>query len=295
MLSAFLLIITTSMTVVQNVLKKYYNGRTGNKGPMTFCWISAIFAIIAFALSAKHPMQFDSSLVPYSIGFAVAYTVALVFSQYALQTGSLAITSLILSYSLLVPTFYGILFLNEVPGWSFWVGIILLVISIFLMNYSSESGKENVKKEKVSVKWIVFVILAFIGNGMCSTAQTIQLNAFKDFEYPMNSEFMILALVISSVSMFIISLFSEKKDVVISVKHGWYFAVLCGAFNGLTNLLVMLMQKMGLPVSILFPCVSGGGMIITYVVSRMLFKEKMTRAQTIGFFVSVASVVFLNL
>jgi multidrug transporter EmrE-like cation transporter len=55
------------------------------------------------------------------------------------------------------------------------------------------------------------------------------------------------------------------------------------------------MQEMGLPVSILFPCVSGGGMIITYVVSRVLFKEKMTRAQTVGFFVSVASVVFLNL
>ena len=44
-----------------------------------------------------------------------------------------------------------------------------------------------------------------------------------------------------------------------------------------------------------FEGVSGGGMVLTFIFSITLFKEKMTKAQTAGFFVGVASIVLLNL
>ena len=295
MASAILLIVITISTVLQNIFKKQYNGKTKNTGAITFCFISAFCAIPVFIATANHPMIFSSELIPHSIAFAVSYAVALVFSIYALQYGSLAITSLILAYSLLIPTLNGIIFFHEEPKWSFWGGIILLMISIFLINYKNEKDTESANN-KFSFKWIIFVALAFIGNGMCSTTQSIQIKAFSHLEYTMTSEYMILALIISTVVMVIVSLFSERNEIIPATKKGWFFAVLCGVINGLTNYMVIAIQKLNeLPVSVIFPCISGGGMILTFIVSLTLFKEKMTKAQTVGFFVGVASVVLLNL
>jgi multidrug transporter EmrE-like cation transporter len=64
--------------------------------------------------------------------------------------------------------------------------------------------------------------------------------------------------------------------------------------NGMVNLFVMLLSgKMAL--SLMFPLISSGGIIITFFVSTLFYKEKFTKAQLIGFIAGVASVVFLNI
>lgn len=289
--TAYLLIVIFGCTV-QNVLRMKYNEKTANRGVYTFCWISALVAMVVFAFTIKQPATFDVALIPHSVGFAVSYIVASVFLVLALQEGSLAITSLIISYSLIIPTFYGLIFLKDEPSVCFWIGLVLLFVSIFLINYKSEGEAHS----RFTLKWLLYVVPAFVGNGMCSVTQSVQVNAFKNSPNPMSSEFMVIALIITTVVMLLFSLFGEKKDFGALIKHGWHFAVLCGLFNGIVNLLVILLQRLGeLPVSVIFPCISGGGMIVTYIVSLTLFKEKMTKAQTVGFFVGVFSVVFLNL
>ena len=112
----------------------------------------------------------------------------------------------------------------------------------------------------------------------------------------MKSEFMILAYIISMVFMLVYSLFTERKDMILSVKKGWLLAILCGAFNGIVNLLViLLLERKELQSSVIFPTIAAGGMILTFIVSLTLYKEKMTKAQTTGFFIGVVSVILLNL
>ena len=64
--------------------------------------------------------------------------------------------------------------------------------------------------------------------------------------------------------------------------------------NGVVNLFVMILSGI-MPVSIMFPMVSAGGIIVTYLVSRFYYKEKLTKMQFAGFLTGLASIVFLNI
>ena len=47
--------------------------------------------------------------------------------------------------------------------------------------------------------------------------------------------------------------------------------------------------------SLMFPLISAGGIILTYIVSRFAYKEKLSLNQNIGVVLGVAAVIFLNL
>ncbi|MBQ8431091.1 MAG: hypothetical protein IJX26_04075, partial [Clostridia bacterium] len=101
------------------------------------------------------------------------------------------------------------------------------------------------------------------------------------FNNSCDNEFMIIALAMVITVIFVISIFTERKEIGVSVKNGAGLAVLCGILNGVVNFLLIVIQQIGvIPKSVIFPCVSGGGMILTFIFAVVLFKEKMSKAQT---------------
>ena len=240
-------------------------------------------ALLFFAVTATK-LDFDISFIPYSIGFAVSYAIATVFLVLAIAYGSLSLTSLFFSYSLMIPTLYGLVFLKDDISVVFILGLALLVVSLFLVN-------KNDKKAKFSFKWIICVILAFLGNGMCTVVQNMQQVAF-DGAY--KNEFMIVALAIVALVMSIMSLIKERKAMKVYAKAGWHWALICGLLNGMVNLFVMILSR-SMPVSVMFPLISAGGLVVTYLVSRFVYKESLTKLQFVGFILGLAAVVFLNI
>ena len=140
-------------------------------------------------------------------------------------------------------------------------------------------------------KIVFYLLIAFVGNGMCSVVQKMQQDAFGG-NY--KNEFMIIALASVCTSLFITSLIKEKRHIKRCAKTGWYFAIACGIMNGVVNLFIMLLSGK-MPVSLMFPLISAGGIIITYFVSRFIYKEKLTKQQLFGFALGVCSVVLLNI
>ena len=267
----------------QNVFKKPYTDRTGGTGVYFFNTLLSFAAMLFFVFTSKN-LQFDKAIIPYAIGFAVTYTLSSVFSVKAISCGSLSLTSLILSYSLMIPTFYGLIFLKDSVGDGFVPGIVLLVISLLLINKKGEGAN-------ISFRWILYVFLAFAGNGFCTVAQKLQQVTF-DGAY--KNEFMIVALFIVMCTMLVFTLGNERKGFVHYCKVGWHWAILCGIMNGMVNLFVMLVSSR-MPVALVFPLISAGGIIVTYIVSKFIYHEKLTRMQLAGFLIGIVSVVFLNL
>ena len=222
-------------------------------------------------------------MIVYSVFFAVVYTTATVSTLCAISCGSLSITSLIISYSLILPTVYGLVFLEDPFSIKLCVGIILLIVSIFLINQKNSTTP-------ITLKWVIYVLLAFVGNGMCSVVQKMQQVAFGG-EY--KNEFMIMALAIVSIILSLFAFKNERNELKVYAKSGWYFAVACGVANGIVNLFVMILSNL-MPVSLMFPMISAGGIIITYIVSRWFYKEKLAKIQFIGFLTGIASVIFLS-
>ena len=267
----------------QNVARKPFSQRASGKGVYFFCLMTSLAAMIFFVVTSGG-FEWNTGLIFYAALFALAYTVANIFGLEAVACGPLSITSLITSYSLMIPTVYGLVFLKDQVGVGLFPGLALLAISLFLLN------QKNVNMP-VTVKWIVFVALAFIGNGMCTVVQKMQQIRFDgDFK----NEFMILALAISSVALCFFVLKKERKDLRTVAKIGWLPALVCGLANGMVNLFVMILSNR-MSVSVMFPMISAGGIIITYLVSRFFYKEKLTKTQFAGFVIGMFSAVLLNI
>ena len=266
----------------QSIVKKMYTNKVADGGIYFFNTVLSAAALLFFAVTSSK-LHFNLSFVPYSIGFAAAYSVASVFAVLAIANGSLSLTSLFTSYSLMIPTFYGLM-IGDTVGMGFIPGMVMLVVSLFLTNKTGE-------KAKISFKWIVYVFLSFVGNGMCTVVQKMQQVASNG---AYKNEFMIVALAIVTVVMLVMAMFKERKEIKAYAKVGWFWAIVCGALNGLVNLFVMILSGR-MAVSIMFPLISAGGLIVTYIVSRFFYKEKLTKMQFIGFIFGLAAVVFLNI
>lgn len=282
----FLLTVTTVLLSAQSVTTKQY-GKKGTNAPIIYTVLSAISALTVFLFSSNFSLEFNKQTLIYSFFFAISYAAALLGITVAIAIGPLSLSSLLQSYSLIIPTLYGIIFLGEPVKSTMIIGFVLLVISLFAVNYS----KDKKRGLKISKKWIIAIITTFIGNGMCSTVQKLQ-QVGSNGKY--KSELMIGALIISAIILLPIAFHTEKGKIKISVKKGWYLAATCGFANGIVNLFVMILGGR-IPVSLLFPVISAGGIILSSAISVFFYKEKLTKIQLTGVAIGVISIVFLNL
>lgn len=283
MLNMTYLLAIVVLCSLQGVLKKPYTDKTGGRGVYFFSAATAFFALMFFVVTSKS-FDFEIKMLPYSAAFAVFYCLSTVFTVLAVPIGPLSLTSLMISYSLLLPTFYGIIFLGDKLSLGLIVGIVLLLISIFLAN-----GK--IDGAGINLKWLIYAIIASVSNGMCSVVQKAEQVAF-DGAY--KNEFMIVALIIVTVVMVVMIFAKERKEIKLYFKSGWLICTACGAMNGAVNLLTMVITGK-MPVSVIFPMISAGGLLATYLLSKFLYKEKLTKMQFAGLLVGMASAVFLNI
>jgi len=292
----FFLFIVVLFISAQNILQKQYNVKTQASNVFSFCGLTCFFALLFFVVSAFFNIQFhESSLIVnkssginltpdiaiYAVGFAITYTAANFGSFLALKHGPMGITLLISSYSLIIPTLYGIIFLKDPIRYTTYIGLALLAVTLFLLNFKNE-------KINFSLKWLVCVTLSFIGNGMCSTVQRMQQVAFAGEG---KNELMIVALIISTILFFTIALIRKEN---FNIKQSLPYAAPKGIANGIVNLFVMALQVV-IPTAIFFPVVSAGGIIIGFFVSLFVYKEKLSKIQYFGYALGVMSIVLLNL
>ena len=250
-MNAVYLITIIAGCAAQNVLKKAFTNKRGNGGVFFFGALTALAALLFFICSGGK-LNWEPGLWPYSLGFALSYGAGTVGAVAAVHYGPLALTGLMTSYSLLMPTLYGLIFLKDPIGVGLFPGLALLVISLALITRRNDEAP-------ITLKWGIFVALAFLGNGMCSVVQKMQQVAF---DGGCKSEFMILALLLGGGA-----LLRERKELKENLKAGWYLAVPCGLSNGLVNLFVMILSAL-MPVSVMFPLISVGGIVTTYLFAR---------------------------
>ena len=282
-MNAILLIAIILGVSLQDVSKKIYNKRATAAGTYFFVTLSALAAAIFFALTSGK-LDFNPAIIPYSVLFAISYTAGVVGSVIAIASGPLSLTSLIVSFSLMLPTLYGLIFLNDPISVGLFPGLALLAASLFLIN-------KREKGAKINTKWVISVIFAFLGNGFCTISQKMEQIAF-DGGY--KNEFMIIALVITAVICLVMMLTKERDILKAQKWDGYALGLFCGALNGLVNLLVMILSGL-MPVSLMFPIISAGGIVVIFVISLVFYKEKLSRLQMLGYILGTASVVLLNI
>jgi drug/metabolite transporter (DMT)-like permease len=171
----------------QSSLSKLYARRGGEALP--FNLNKALIGTILFlVLGLMHGFSWNFHTALFGCVYGISLCISMHAGFNALSMGPMALTSVIASFSLIIPFISGVVFWNESLTLLKLIGIILLLISIFLINRK--------KEHSFSAKWLLYTLTTLLSNGICSVVQKMHQIQFPTLY---RTEFMFWALLCVSI------------------------------------------------------------------------------------------------
>jgi len=245
----------------------------------------ASFGLLPFVSFDSAPAIFTILL---GILFGILTMAGSLFNMKAMALGPVSYTQLICCSSMIVPAFSGAIFWNEDLN----IGHIIAVVLLLLCFYFSSASKSDDKA--ATLKWLLFALLSFACVGAIGVTQKVQQTSSYASEA---SWFLIIALITASVISLVMWLYetsgenkSERKGILDPKLIGMFLFI--GFVIAFTNKVNLYLSGV-MPSIIFFPLVNGGALILTMLAGFIIFKERLTKKQTIGMIFGVASVLLL--
>ena len=282
-----LVLVTSLINAGESMLLRRY-GRKHGDGGMLFNAVICLFAAVFFILSDKGGLCFPGGIVLYGIANSLMYAGGFYFYFLALKTGSFIGSSMICSFSFVISVFYGIFFLNEGVNLITGLAMVLAMVSVFMQVYQKESGG---RKNKTSLKWFVFALLACLCNGVISILSRVQQIKY-DSAY--DNEYMFISCLGAFLVLFVFSVVKEHDIFRIVIKNVSLYGSGIGLLNGAKNL-VGLWVYLYMPLSVARPLTTGVGYILSFLMTVFIYREPFTKLRLGGVIVGVVAVLLFQL
>jgi len=212
--------------------------------------------------------------------FGVVTALSNLYKMLALSKGPMHITLLITTSSMIIPTLSGIFFGEK---FSF---LKLLVVFVLIYFIYLSIGKS--KDSKINKVWCLYCLLAFILIGSIGIIQKIHQTSSHKSEI---SAFLFVSFFIS----LIISGLRVKDKKNFKVKKNLIpLAMICGVCTFTMNFLNLKLSGL-LPSQLFFPLVNGSAIVLSSAMSVVLFKEHLSKRQTIGLVGGILSLIAICL
>jgi len=223
---------------------------TVNKFTISFSLYSLIMAFVMTGLSSFYVM----------IGFRI------------LKSGNMSLYTLFLmTGGMTVPYIWGVLFLNEQLNFMRMIGIILIILSIVISNFSVKALDKNV---------IFLCVAIFCLNGFVSvTSKLHQVNTTYETIGTMDFVFwsgLIRLFICGFAFLFLKRKHSDVKDV--NKREVLPIILLSAIVSGVSSV-CQLIGAVNIPASVLYPLVTGGTIILSSITGCIIFKEKLSVRQ----------------
>ena len=222
----------------------------------------------------------------------------------------MSLTSMLVTFSLILPCAYGVIVLHERPTIPQYVGLGLFFVSLFLIRSPALQGeKPAVPARKLSGKWAFFTTTTLISNGCFAIVQKLHQTRFPGLYA---AEFTACAATVNLLVfglLFLIALQKRKKAALLSAEtpeqtetpaasKPFVLSLVAGAFaggcGGAFNFCQVRLAATE-NAAILYPVLSAGIMLAVFLAGRFILKEKITKLQALGFAVGVCAVVLLKI
>ena len=187
-------------------------------------------------------------------------------------------------------------------GFFFWnakvnalviVALVLVVLSVFLCMYNKQkSEKATDKREKITLKWILYMIMAFVGNAGVGIVSRTQQMVYNGQHGNMLMFYGTMIAVIVSIVDFIRV---DKTELAKISKKQTAYPVLAGITNFIVNLIGLYFVSTPLSTNIIYPVLGVGCLILVTISSKFMFKEKMTKLQWVGVIVGAVAIALLSI
>jgi drug/metabolite transporter (DMT)-like permease len=200
----------------------------------------------------------------------------------------MALTSMLVSFSVVVPLIWGITLGNETLKSLQYPALILLFLAIILTNADKIKAKKTTQTNYYL--WLLFVGITFACNGICSILQKQHQTLYPE---AYSREFMLFAMLVCSV-VFLISAFRKISAKELKAIKGKWCGVLSGLANGIANFLTLVLAGME-NASVLFPIISAGTILASLLCGRLLFKEKLKINHFVALAAGIVAVILFKL
>ncbi len=287
-----LLFFVIFLAYIQNIFIKQNDKKTqdAENAQMFFLFFEVLAATIFLGILFIFNFNFSWTTFFFAMGFACSFSTCIFSSYMAIKTGSLSLSALISSFSIIIPALYSAIILGEKFTTLGIIGLFLLFASLILVNTIE-------KEKKFNFKWLFFAILSFLGNGIGSTLQKVHQSNLSAQGMQANDYavcFQFFAMLAVTV-IFGICLISKKpKNFKTLIKKSCSYASATGVANAGCNILMLLLAT-ALPGVVLYPSVSAGLIVFTFITGLIIYKERFTKWQYIGYVCGIVSVVLLSI
>ena len=212
--------------------------------------------------------------------FGILTVLASVYKIIALSIGPLHITVLIVTASLIIPALSGVFFGEMLNVWKL-IAITFLIFFIYLTVSRETYGA------KVNRRWILVALFVFFIAGIIGVMQKIQQAS------PHRDETASFLAVSFFFSLIVSAILAKKEHSSLTMKFGirQYAAAITSGLCVYSMNHINLYLSGALPSQLFFPLLNGSALILTTLISVLLFKEHLTRRQIYGVVGGVASLV----
>lgn len=284
----FIYILIVFASVMQSASTKLFNRCCEHS--LAFNAIKSCTALVLFGIIAA------PSFTPHlpTALFGLSYGVCLCLSMYtgyrALCTGPMALTSMLVSFSVVVPLVWGITVGNEQLSVLQYPALALLLSAIVLTNVDRIKGGDRKKERGGYVEWLILVLMTFLCNGICSVIQKQHQIAYPG---AYGREFMFFAMLFCSAVFCGVALIRTPRGQLRKME-GKGYGVLSGLTTGICGFLTLVLAGLE-NASVLFPIISAGTMLGSLLCGRFLFGERLRVNHYIALATGVVAVVLLKL
>ena len=280
----YILIIISSAT--QSATTKLFNRNCSNSA--VFNTIKSCTALVLFALIASFDFSFHLPTVLFGFSYGACLCISMYTGYKALCCGPMALTSMLVSFSIVIPLIWGITVGNETLKAIQYLALALLLLAIIFIN--ADKIKEKKRKPIQYGSWLLFVGITFACNGICSILQKQHQTFYPEAH---SKEFMLFAMLLCSVIFLIFALSKIPPKKLIAIK-GKRYAVLSGLVNGIANFLTLVLAGME-NASVMFPIISAGTILASLICGRLVFREKLKANHYVALAAGIVAVVLLKL
>ena len=274
-----LYLLNVTCSAAQAALSKQYAKLGGKSLPFNINK-AVIGAILFLVVGFINGFSWHLETMLFGIGYSVSLCISMHTGFKALSIGPMALTSIIASFSLIIPFLFGILLWSESLTLLKLFGIVLLLLSIFLINIKKENG--------FSAKWLFYALTTLLSNGICSVIQKMHQIKFPSLY---RTEFMFWALL--CVSIILLVTHNSKRNRTGKIEFS-LLGITSGIANCLANYIVLYLSATE-NASVLFPIIAIANIITVWVIGLLFFKERLRVLQAIGLMIGVLSVVLLKI
>ncbi len=276
-------------------IKQYQKGTIKIKNAdYIFNLIISLIAALFYAVMGvlDDGLAISAEFIPYSCVYAVCYVIGTVGYLGAVSRGSLLITVIMGQMGSLIPIVFSLIVYEDEPTVTMIIGMLLLFVALLLFHMQ----KEGTGKNKRSF-WL-FVFMCFAGNGGASLAIKMQQHEHPG-EY--QGAFLFYGIVFAAVIFLFMVLIRPPKlsgainsggGVIKLLSASAVWAVLYGLCNAAVNYInAQIISR--LPTIAFYMCGMGFGILLSFIVARFIYREKLLPHQYVGCCIATVGLVLL--